>query len=171
MAVEAKTQKLTKSAIDELAPSDKPFTVYDTGLKGFSVRVAPSGVKTWQVEYRPYPGGRGVAKRRMSLGATNKLPAEEARKEAKAIFAAVARREDPARDRLTDRSLWLSRRPSSDQDPGVHPTLALDVDEAARRQLEPVLQQLVGFGRYLDAPGAPVVSIREATFTVSPHTS
>ncbi|RWP64146.1 site-specific integrase [Mesorhizobium sp.] len=98
-----KTQKLTKSAVDDLAPSDKPITVYDADLKGFSIRVAPSGVKTWQVEYRPWPGGRGVGKRRMSLGAANKLPAEEARKEAKAIFAAVAKREDPARDRAEKR--------------------------------------------------------------------
>ena len=94
-----KSQRLTKSAVDELAPSDKPFTIYDSDLKGFSIRVAPSGVKTWQVEYRPWPGGRGVAKRRMSLGAANKSPGEEARKEAKAIFAAVTRREDPVRDR------------------------------------------------------------------------
>lgn len=98
-----KTQKLTKTAVEEMVPSNKAFTVYDADLKGFSIRVAPSGVKTWQVEYRPWPGGRSVAKRRMSLGAANKLPAEEARKEAKAIFAAVAKREDPARDRAEKR--------------------------------------------------------------------
>ena len=61
-------EKLTKRTVDALVADDKAFIVYDSELKGFAVRVAPTGIKTWQVEYRPYPGGRGVSKRRMALG-------------------------------------------------------------------------------------------------------
>ena len=93
------TRKLTKSVVDTLAPADKPFIVYDTELKGFGVRVAPSGTKTWQVEYRPYPGGREVAKRRMSLGASNTLTPDQARQKARDVLASVSKGGDPARDR------------------------------------------------------------------------
>jgi integrase len=99
-----KARKLTKSLVDDLTPVDKPFRVYDTDIKGFSVRVAPSGVKTWQIEYRPYPGGRGVAKKRMSLGATSKLTPDNARKVAKATLADVTNRKDPAAEKQAKRN-------------------------------------------------------------------
>ncbi|BCH22071.1 tyrosine-type recombinase/integrase [Mesorhizobium sp. L-8-3] len=93
------TDKLTKRAIDGLKPAAKAFLVYDTELKGFAVRVAPTGAMTWQVEYRPYPGGREVAKRRMALGATTALSPDEARRKARDILSAAAKGEDPAKDR------------------------------------------------------------------------
>jgi integrase len=98
-----KNRKLTKSVVDDLKPTEKPFRVYDTDIKGFSVRVAPSGVKTWQIEYRPWPGGRGIAKKRMNLGATTVLTPDQARDAAKDTLAAVTRREDPAADKKAKR--------------------------------------------------------------------
>ncbi|UIJ98604.1 Arm DNA-binding domain-containing protein [Rhizobium leguminosarum] len=96
-------RKLTKSHVDTLEPGPKPFRVYDAELKGFSVRVAPSGDKRWQVEYRPHPGGRDIPKKRMTLGATNVLTAEQAREQAKAILAEAAKGADPAAERLEKR--------------------------------------------------------------------
>ena len=60
----------------------------------------PSGDKRWQVEYRPYPGGRGVAIKRVTLGATNVLTPDQARDQAKEMLAAVGKGEDPARDKI-----------------------------------------------------------------------
>lgn len=94
--------KLTKRTIDGLEPKAAAYMVYDAELKGLAIRIAPSGLKTWQVEYRPYPGGRGVDKRRMSLGSSISVTPDEARKKAREILAAVANKEDPAKDR-TDR--------------------------------------------------------------------
>ncbi len=93
------TRKLTKSVIDGLKPADRPFIVYDAELKGFGLRVAMSGTKTWLVEYRPYPGGREVSKRRMALGASNTITPDQARQKARDILSAVSRGDDPARDR------------------------------------------------------------------------
>ena len=45
--------------------------------------IMPSGAKSWIVEYRPGAGGRSVAKRRLSLGATTLLTAAQARSKAK----------------------------------------------------------------------------------------
>lgn len=95
--------KLTKKHIDAVLPQAKAFIVYDTELKGFGLRVAPSGAKTWQVEYRPYPGGRDVAKRRMALGTTTALTPEEARRKARDILSSAAKGGDPARERVAKR--------------------------------------------------------------------
>lgn len=94
-----RSRKLTKSVVDGLEPFDKPYIAYDIELKGFGVRVTSAGGKTWQVEYRPYPGGRTVPKRRMSLGSTHALTPDEARRKAKEILSAAARGDDPAAER------------------------------------------------------------------------
>jgi len=91
--------KLTKEFVDSLGTQGKALMVYDTELAGFAVRVSPSGVKTWQVEYRPAPGGRKVNKRRMSIGKTSLIPAAEARKSARDILYAASKGGDPVRDR------------------------------------------------------------------------
>ena len=95
--------KLTKRAVDSFEPKPKAYVIYDVELKGFSVRIAASGTKTWQVEYRPYPGGRGVAKRRMALGSTQSVTPDEARRKARDILGAAGAGEDPARDRTSKR--------------------------------------------------------------------
>jgi hypothetical protein len=73
---------LTKRAVDALAPGDKPFFVYDAKLSGFGVRVMPSGLKTFVLEYRPGAGGRSVTKRRLTIGRHGKMTAEQARQAA-----------------------------------------------------------------------------------------
>ena len=52
------TAKLTKRAVDSIQPKGKPTYWYDTDVKGFGLKVMPSGTKTWIVEYRPGAGGR-----------------------------------------------------------------------------------------------------------------
>jgi hypothetical protein len=71
--------KISKRTVDRLSPREKAFIVFDSELKGFGVRVAPSGWKTFILEYRPSPGGRGVAKKRLTLGRYGAMAAEEAR--------------------------------------------------------------------------------------------
>ena len=48
-------------------------------------------------EYRPHGGGRGVAKKRVTLGKTSQLTPEQARKAAGEMLAAVRRGRNPAR--------------------------------------------------------------------------
>ena len=52
--------KLTKRFIDTLKASNRRVTYYDTELKGFGIRVSPSGAKSWCVEYRPGEGGEAL---------------------------------------------------------------------------------------------------------------
>lgn len=90
------TIKLTKRALDGIKPGSTIGFWYDADLKGFGLKVMPSGVMTWIVEYRPGAGGRGVSKRRMTLGKAGALTPEEARAIAKDILAKVHAGQDPA---------------------------------------------------------------------------
>ena len=82
--------KLTKRFVDTTRNHESSRIYYDNELKGFGVKVTPSGVKSWCVEYRPGGGGRSTAKRRMVLGSTGTLTPDQARLAARKILAAVA---------------------------------------------------------------------------------
>jgi len=56
------TEKITKRLVDGLRPEARLYAVYDTELKGFGVRVMPSGLCPYFIEYRPDGGGRNVTK-------------------------------------------------------------------------------------------------------------
>ena len=88
--------KLTKRFVDAIETTNRRVVYYDSDLKGFGVKITPTGVKSWCVEYRPGGGGRGTAKRRMVLGSTGTLTPDQARSAARKILAAVALGEDPA---------------------------------------------------------------------------
>ena len=72
--------KLTKRTVDALSPRQKQYVEYDANLTGFGVAVYPSGIKSWICEYRPHGGGRGVAKKRVTLGKVTQLTPEQARR-------------------------------------------------------------------------------------------
>jgi hypothetical protein len=97
--------KLTKRFVDAIEINSRRVVYYDSDLKGFGVRVTPTGVKSWCVEYRPRGGGRGTAKRRMVLGSTCTLTPDQARSAARKILAAVALGEDPAASRSRAREM------------------------------------------------------------------
>jgi integrase len=99
------TVRISKRTVDALSPSDKPLIVYDAELKGFGCRVMPSGVKSYVVEYRPGAGGRGVAKKRMTLGSTKTLTPDQARDIARDTLARVRLGEDPAAARQSSRDM------------------------------------------------------------------
>lgn len=94
--------KLTKRTVDGLIVGNRAIIAYDSELKGFGIRVAPSGSRGWFVEYRPGAGGRRVTKRRMYFGGREFTP-EEARQAAKEILASVALGKDPAAVRRDER--------------------------------------------------------------------
>ncbi len=90
------TIKLTKRALDGIRPDSKIAFWFDSELKGFGLKVMPSGIMTWIVEYRPGAGGRRISKRRMTLGKPGALTPDEARAIAKDVLAKVHAGADPA---------------------------------------------------------------------------
>lgn len=97
------TAKLTKRVVDAIRPDGSRAIWYDTDLKGFGLKVEPSGVMTWIVEYRASGGGRGAPKRRLTLGKAGALTPDEARLFAKDALAKVHVGEDPAATKASTR--------------------------------------------------------------------
>jgi integrase len=95
--------KLSKREVDKAEPRAGRYTIFDDELKGFGLRVFPSGAKSWVVEYRPDHGGRRAAKRRLTLGSAGTLTPDEARRAARLELAKVRLGNDPARDKAETR--------------------------------------------------------------------
>lgn len=99
-----RTGRLTKRVVDALKPADRPYVAYDPELKGFGVRVLPTGVKSWVVEYRPKGGGRGASKRRLTIDKVGTLTADQARNAARDMLASIRLGNDPLAKRAADRA-------------------------------------------------------------------
>src|SRR5438132_1317347 len=90
------TQKLTKTAIDGFSPAEADYVVWDVELPGFGVRVKPSGVKSYVVQYRNRATG---ASRRKTIGQHGPLLSfHKAREQARIILADALKGNDPVAD-------------------------------------------------------------------------
>ncbi|WP_197420486.1 tyrosine-type recombinase/integrase [Sphingomonas sp. CCH5-D11] len=89
--------KLTKRVIEKLeCDGSKHGTLFwDDELKGFGIRVFPSGQRTFVVKFRTRSGRQ----RWLRIGAFGPLTAEQARDRAKVELAKVVEGDDPAEDR------------------------------------------------------------------------
>jgi integrase len=93
--------KLTKKVVDGLRPDrTKDVFEWDSEIKGFGVRLKPSGVKTFIVQYRNLEG----RSRRLLLGKYGPLTTELARTITKQKLALVAQGEDPAAEHRAARA-------------------------------------------------------------------
>ena len=88
--------KITKRSVDALEPqAGRDVFGWNSELRGFGVRVKPSGVKTFLIQYRN-AGGRT---RRLVLGQYGALAPEVARDLARKKLTAVAEGKDPSAER------------------------------------------------------------------------
>jgi integrase len=86
-------QKLTKRFVESIpADADKEILIWDPELRGFGVRIFPTGRRTYFVQYRNQFGGT----RRKKIGVHGVITAELARDEAKKLLGEVAKGEDPS---------------------------------------------------------------------------
>ncbi|RYB05716.1 DUF4102 domain-containing protein [Lichenibacterium ramalinae] len=85
--------RLSRQSIAKLAlPEGKvEIIVFDSDLPGFGLRIRAGGKRTWLAQYR-----LGTKQRRLSLGSTDAVDPDEARRRAKAALARVSLGEDPA---------------------------------------------------------------------------
>lgn len=90
--------KLTKRAVEALEIKEKDYLEWDRDVKGFGLRVYPSGKKKYLIQYR-----NGKRTRRYTIGPHGVLTAEEARTQAKKLLGEVAKGEDPSGARQANR--------------------------------------------------------------------
>ena len=96
------TNKLIKTAVDQLPPAAAQDTFLWCGeLRGFGLRVKPSGIKTFLIQYRNAHGQT----RRYALGQYGRLTVEQARKQAMIKLAEVAQGRDPSAARRSARQI------------------------------------------------------------------
>ena len=96
---------LNKRNVDALAPDEKPYIAWDDKLMGFGVRVQPSGLKSFLVNYRAGDGGRRAPNKRVVIGRYGRVTPDEARRLAKKTLGKVADGEDPAGERAQARRM------------------------------------------------------------------
>jgi Arm DNA-binding domain len=94
-------RKLTKRTVDAIRPiPGRDAFIWDGLLKGFGVRMKPSGVGSYFVQYRNAEGRT----RRLVLGRVGTLTPDQARTLAAAKLAQVANGNDPSAERKTQRN-------------------------------------------------------------------
>ena len=88
---------LTKRQIDaSKSESGKEIRLWDDDPRGLGVRIKPSGVKTFFVQFR---SPVTFKKTRLTIGQYGRLTLDQARSEARKILGGVAKGEDPAEER------------------------------------------------------------------------
>lgn len=95
--------KLTKRIVDAAEPRAARYTMFDSAIPGFGMRVFPSGEKSWIFEYRSGEGGRGAPKRRVTIGRLSDFTPDQARKMADGLRSAVKTGKDPQGDKAKQR--------------------------------------------------------------------
>src|SRR5262245_17934211 len=95
-------QRITKRLVDGLKAAAEDYFVWDNTLRGFGLRLQPTGAKSYVVKYRS-GSGRGAPTRRVTLGRVGTLTPDEARVLARKILGAVAHGSDPAALKAAER--------------------------------------------------------------------
>jgi hypothetical protein len=94
--------EITKRLVDATNPDPtRDRFLWDDELRGFGLRVFPSGAKVYVLQYRV--GGRGSQARRRVIARHGVVTPDEARNRARRLLADIADGNDPAAQRDQDR--------------------------------------------------------------------
>lgn len=142
--------KLTVRTVAALQPRQKAYEVPDSELKGFTVRVEPTGTKTFYVRYRLPNRRQG----RVKLGQAAAMSAEQARDLAKMRLGELYRGDDPMESKRQARAMTLRQYLKDVYEPWIlRNRRAYSAKESLRRMrtsfkgfLDKPLGELHGFG-------------------------
>lgn len=95
--------KLTKRTVDAAQPEASRYIVWDQELKGFGLRVEPTGAKSFLVRYRAGVG-RAAPQRQIKIGSYGVFTVDQARTRAREMLAAAAGGKDPGRERAEQKA-------------------------------------------------------------------
>ncbi len=91
--------RLSKLAIDRANPQPTDYFLWDSEVKGFGIKIAKGGRKSYVCKYR-VGSGRSAPTRRFTIGAHGSpWTVDQARAEARKILGRAANGEDPAKEK------------------------------------------------------------------------
>lgn len=91
--------KITKSTVDKAKVQAQDYFLWDSELKGFGIKIATGGRKSYVCKFR-VGSGRSAPTRRMTIGAHGSpWTVDQARAEARRILGHVANGADPAQEK------------------------------------------------------------------------
>jgi integrase len=94
-------EKLSKTVVERIEAADRDVFVWDDALPGFGMRVKPTGVRSYIIQYRNR--NRGASKR-LTIGQHGPLLTfDQAKRQARAMLADAMRGEDPVEIRKASR--------------------------------------------------------------------
>ena len=105
---------LTVRTVEALQPEAKSYTAWDDKLTGFGVRVQPSGLRSYLVNYRAGDRGRKAPNRRIVIGRHGPITPDQARRRAREILGRVALGDDPLAERARSRAMPTLRQAFED---------------------------------------------------------
>lgn len=95
--------KLTKSVVDAAVSRECDYFLWDSDLKGFGIKIAKGGRKSYVCKYR-VGNGRTAPTRRMTIGAHGSpWTVDQARAEARKLLGRAANGEDPAKEKQEEK--------------------------------------------------------------------
>lgn len=150
--------KITKRSVDAAAPTDKEFFLWDDELKGFGLRVYPSGRKMYLAQFRA--GGR---LRRVNIGLHGALTPDLARTEAMKHLSDVRLGGDPAKERdkrKTSPTMKEFGRRFLDEHVAVH--CKASTHGEYKRSVELFIDAKLGSHRIIDITRADVVDLHQS---------
>lgn len=156
---------LTDTAIKALKPAGEPYRVVDVRAAGLAIRVAPSGLKSWDVAYRI-----GKTVKRKAIGRYGDLDLEQARERADKLTSAARKGQDLIAVEAEEREakaramtlgklvdLYIARRVTGRlrSAPAVarilrrvlEPAAAKPADDVRRRDIAPLFEEIAARGR------------------------
>ena len=93
--------KITKRTVEAVEPAVRDTFLWDSEIPGFGCKVTPKGARIYLLQY-----GRNGRDHRVTIGRHGvELTAEQARNEARRLRGLIASGENPALERLRDRSM------------------------------------------------------------------
>lgn len=135
--------KLTKRQVENITPGSRDVVVWDDALPGFGLRVKPSGMRSYVVQYR----NAQARSRRLTLGKHGVLTVDEARSMARQVLAAALRGDDPVAERKVmkdapDMSALLDRYLSEHVDQRNRASTAEEFHRLVEKHIRPALGTL-----------------------------
>lgn len=96
--------KLTKRVVDGAEIRPGRYVLFDSEIKGFGLRVFPSGQKSWIFEYKVDGGGRKASTKRVTIGRSDEFTPDEARKIAERLRGKAKIGQDPQAEKAAYRT-------------------------------------------------------------------